>query len=279
MINKLDIDNGFKYYNLNENYKYRCYECAEFINSNIEFSNSFDMIYNLLNYSEFSNIEEFWNIKNINNMFCENIDPFVTNLIVVLSYTNHQHNIKEYKLDDEQINIHKKRVKECFENDLINRNYDGIRISQMLWAIYFIRIVLIEVGRLQYELYYPNIKIHIPKGEKLIYGDVIESLNNSRKYIEKYFKLDRYDYYCNSWLLSSSLKELLDGQSNIMKFQSLFDIKDGESCIDDILNFVFNLKNETDFSRLDENTSLQRSIKNYLLQGNDIKLGMGILKI
>lgn len=49
--------------------------------------------------------------------------------MIVVNYKNHKDNIEKYVLPEEQINIHKFRVKECFENDLVNRHYDGIRIS------------------------------------------------------------------------------------------------------------------------------------------------------
>lgn len=39
-------------------------------------------------------------------------------------------------------------------NDLVIRKYEGVRISQMLWAIYFIRGRLLEIGILQFEYSY-----------------------------------------------------------------------------------------------------------------------------
>ena len=92
--------------------------------------------------------------------------------MIILGYELHRNNIDNYRLDINQVNIHKNRVKECFESDLIYRNYDGVRISQMLWAVYFIRVRIIEIGRLQYEYESTEknisiIKIHIPKGKKL----------------------------------------------------------------------------------------------------------------
>jgi|GEM_PF-6309524 len=40
----------------------------------------------------------------------------------------------------------------------------------------------------------------------------------------------------NSWLLSSTLKDMLGNDSNIIRFQTLFDIENGNSCISDIIN-------------------------------------------
>ena len=149
----------------------------------------------------------------------------------------------------------------------------------MLWGAYFINCRLIEIGRLQYEYYNDEvIKIHIPKGDKLNIDIVKKSLKQSHEFINKYFNISNFEYYCNSWLLSKQIHKLVNKNSNIYKFYELFDVTEGEECLDDILNFVFDLKNEIDYAKLEENTSLQRSIKNYLLKGNDIKLGRGILK-
>lgn len=283
MIEKIDIDNGFSFYNIDKSFKQKCYECAEEINKNPKYLEIFNKIYYLLNKKDLKKIKECWNKKDIESIFCKGINPYVTNLIIVLSYKNHKENIKKYKLSEEQISIHKFRVKKCFENDLINRHYDGIRISQMLWALYFIRIRLIEVGRLQFE--YSNtsngitqVKIHIPQGGKLDIKEVIDSIEKSRQLLPKVFNINKIEYLCNSWLLSNQLNKIIDHNSNIHKFYELFEVTDGDDCVDDILNFVYSLKDCKDYSMLEENTSLQKLIKQSLLNNSVFKLGLGRLK-
>ena len=281
MINKLEIDKGFNYYNINPKYKNRCYECAEAINKNIDYLNSFNKIFNLLNYENFNDIKTYWNIQNIDEMFCKSIDTFVTNLLIVLSYKTHESNIKRNKLNYDQILIHKKRVKECFENDLEKRKYDNIRISQMLWAIYFIRVRLIEVGRLQYEYFEDEgkcfIKIHIPSGEKLDYDKVIDSIDKSEEELKKVYHIKDINYVCQSWLLSNQLNAIIEPNTNIYKFYRLFYVEDGEDCTFDILNFVFSLNECENYNDLPENTILQKIIKQQLINGKKFKLGIGIL--
>lgn len=58
----------------------------------------------------------------------------------------------------------------------------------------------------------------------------------------------------------------------------MFEVKDGEDCINDILNFVYNTDDCNDYLNLEENTSLQKLIKQELLNGNKFYLGNGILK-
>lgn len=83
MIKKEDIDNSFKYYNLDDKYKDRCYKCINNINSNKSFLESFNRMNNLLNNSNFKVIRKLWKYKDVNELFCEGIDPFVTNIIIL----------------------------------------------------------------------------------------------------------------------------------------------------------------------------------------------------
>lgn len=148
----------------------------------------------------------------------------------------------------------------------------------MLWGAYFINLRIIEVGRLQYEYENSNsIKIHIPADEKLNIDNVIDSLDKALFFIKKHFKIESYCYCCNSWLLSKQIYNIVDKNSNIYKFYELFDVTEGESCVEDILNFVYKSSTKT-YNELQEENSLQRDIKKYLLNDNDIKLGKGILK-
>lgn len=279
-MNIKDIDNSLLYYGIDDKqYKLQCYACIDSINHNTIAQKEFNQLFNILFVDKTNKIKELWNIKSINMLFSQTVHPYITNLLLLSGYEVHQKNIDNYQLDDEQINIHKLRVKEALTSDIKKRNLDGIRISQMLWGAYFINLRLIEVGRLQYEYENSNsIKIHIPSDKKLDIDKVMDSLKTSGIFIKKYFKIENYCYYCNSWLLSKQIHSIVNKNSNIYKFYELFDITEGESCIDDILNFVYKLSLTKNYHELQEETSLQRDIKRYLLNNNDIKLGKGILK-
>ena len=283
MIVYKNIEEAFSFYNIDNKYKKTCYECAEEINNSDKYTEAFNKVYKILYYNDFSDIRKLWDIRNINELFIDNVNPFITNIMILLGYEFHLYNIKKYNLDDKQISIHKKRGKECFENDLVNREYEGIRISQMLWAVYFIRVRIIEVGILQYEYSITDdnkqvIKIHIPRGNKLDIFSVRKSIDDSKIEIEKIFKVSNCEYICNSWLLSNQIHELVDKDTNIYKFQELFNVKDGENCIKDILNFVFEIENCDDYSLLPKKTTLQKIVKNQLLKDKQFYLGLGVIK-
>ena len=279
MIQIKDIDEAFLYYNIDNKYKERCYQCANKINSNVLLLEAFNKINNILNYEDYYKVKDIWKNMDINELFCNDIDPFITNLIILLSYKANQECIKKYKLDIEQITINKKRIKEAFESDLINRHYSFVRISQMLWAFNFVRVKIIEIGRLQYQIFdKETVKIHIPRGSKLDINKVIESIKLSKIKLKEIYKIDNTKYICNSWLLSNKLNELINKESNIHKFYELFDVEDGNNCNNDLLNFVYQVKYIDDYNKLEENTTLQRIIKKELLQGTIFKIGNGTLK-
>ena len=287
VINKKVINKALEYYNIdNMEYKLKCYECINYINNNSNLKLKMINMYNKL-YDNKKNLRDYWKKKNIAELFGDNYHPFVTNIVLLLGYKIHIKNMKKYKFDKYQENIHKLRVKNALISDIEQRHYDGIRITQMLWGIYFINIKIIEVGRLQYELSNNNpinnkeeycIKIHIPGDKKLDISDVEKSLVESKEQIKKYFKINDLEYYCDSWLLSKKIRNVIDNNSNIAKFSDLFYIIDGDDATCDILKYVYNIKECTDYNKLDEGTSLQKRIRKLLVNGIKIKSGIGKLK-
>ena len=289
MFTKAMIDEALDFYDITDSeYKKNCYKCIDELKENNEYQNTVNEVYNTLFIDKTDKIRSLWSLKNISDLFGNIKHPFITNVLLLSGYKVHKSNIYEYHLDEEQIKIHKVRVKEALLNDIKVRKYAGIRISQMLWGAYFINLRIIEVGRLQYEFirfnplnereYKECIKIHIPSGGRLFENQVKDSIIKSKKEIIRYFDLENPEYYCSSWLLSPSINKLLDKNSNIKKFYNMFEIIDEKDGLDDVLNFVFNVKEVNDYAELEENTSLQIKIKQMLLRNENITVGIGILK-
>lgn len=283
LIKKEALKEGLLFYNIEINdYIEKCYQCLENINNNIELKNKINYVLNLLYTNTDNIIEKLWKERDLEEYLGKNYNKFIHSIIIISGYKIHEENMNKYKFDKYQISTHKKRVRECLTNDIYKKNLKAIRLSQLLWGLYFINIRLIEVGRLQYE--YCNkdnkkcIKIHIPPGSKLLLNEVINSLEKSKFEIKRYFYLENIEYYCESWLLSKEIKSLLNSNSNIYNFQKLFDIKDGENAIKDILNFVYGLQEVNNFEELKEDTKLQKKIKKLLLNKTEIHKGIGKLK-
>ena len=65
MIDKKIIDEAFEFYNIDKAYIEKCNKCAEEINKNKCYKKEFDKVYEKLYYSDFSDIKELWDIKDI----------------------------------------------------------------------------------------------------------------------------------------------------------------------------------------------------------------------
>lgn len=273
------IKSALDYYEIfDQSYIDKCCKCVEDLNSIENFNEKFEQVYEILYGNQTEKIDALWQTQNKAEMFGEFYNPFVTSVLILLGCNLHKRNMEIKNFDDYHKQLYKLRVRETLTNDIYTRKLDSVRISQMLWASYFINTKLIEVGRLQYENSGTFVKIHVPSGSKLKITLVLKSLENSKKEIEKYFNIKNPEYRCDSWLLSKQINALVDKNCNISKFYNLFDVKDGSDATKDVLDFVFQEQDCVDYKNLKENTSLQRLLKKQLLSGRPIKIGLGKLK-
>lgn len=269
-----------------EKYKKRCLEVVYDINNNEMLKNKVEELFYKLYDRNKESLSKLWKAKKVSELFGE-CDLFITSVMILLGYDIHRKNMSKYNLSDEQKSIHIKRVKNALLDDIYIRGYESVRISQMLWASYFINLRIIEVGGFQYELVTKNpitkekeecIKMHVPKGASLNEEDVRSSIRKSTYEIERYFKVKDINYYIESWLLSPEVLALLDDNSNILKFSKLFSIKSMGECTRDILDFVFNDVYIKDYNLLVCKTSLQVKLKSLLINKKEIHIGIGKLK-
>lgn len=269
-----------------EEYKKRCLEVASDINNNEVLKNKVEELFYKLYDRNKEGLSKYWKMKKVSELFGD-CNLFITSVMILLGCDIHRKNMSKYNLSDEQKSIHIKRVKNALLDDIYKRGYESVRISQMLWASYFINLRIIEVGGMQYELVTKNpitkekeecIKMHVPKGASLKEKDVRSSIIKSTYEIERYFNIKDINYYIESWLLSPEVLALLDNNSNILKFSKLFSIKSMGECTRDILDFVFNDVYIKDYNLLVCKTSLQVKLKSLLINKKEIHIGIGKLK-
>lgn len=269
-----------------EEYKKRCLEVVYDINNNEVLKNKVEELFYKLYDKNKEGLSKLWKMKKVSELFGD-CNLFITSVMILLGYDIHRKNMSKYNLSDEQKSIHIKRVKNTLLDDIYIRGYESVRISQMLWASYFINLRIIEVGGFQYELVLENpitkekeecIKMHVPKGASLKEEDVRSSIRKSTYEIERYFNVKDINYYIESWLLSPEVLALLDDNSNILKFSKLFSIKSMGECTRDILDFVFNDVYIKDYNLLVCKTSLQVKLKSLLINKKEIHIGIGKLK-
>ena len=152
---------------------------------------------------------------------------------------------------------------------------------------------LFKLGRLEYERInfpyasYGNIlksgdtvySCHIPSAGPLTPDTVMQSLKLAHEFFAEELKNGILPVYCSSWMLYPPHKELFPKGSNLFKFYELFDVFD---CKIDESNHNFWRIFNKEFSQntlrdAPENTALQKNFKSYLLQGNNMGTGRGIL--
>ena len=165
-------------------------------------------------------------------------------------------------------------------------NYGFYKFDRSFWTSRQVSMHLFRIGELEYELDHKNgqkiVSIHIPSDADLAGTKVRESLQAAKSFLEKlYPDYSKVDIMCESWLLSPSLKKILPDTSKIIHFQNSFIIVDIDLESEEYLEWVYKLKPDTmniyDYKEFPENTSLQRNMKQYLIDGGKIGMATGVL--
>ena len=164
------------------------------------------------------------------------------------------------------------------------------------WLKNHIKFELFRLGRLQFQFYECKNKtllygklpfaygekliyVHIPEGERLSEEKCKASFDEAKKFFSRYFPKYEYKYYfCESWLLFEGNKEFMAKDSNILKFMSLFDIRYSLKIDKQAIERIFG-KRRLFKKNYSEKTTLQRSAKRYLLEGNKLGVGIGVRKV
>lgn len=163
------------------------------------------------------------------------------------------------------------------------------------WIKNHLNLTLFKLGRLQYQMYQVENKtlkydllpfnygdnllyVHIPQGEKLIYSSCITSIRTAKEFFKTYFSEFNYElFFCESWLLYEENYAFMSVSSNILQFQSLFEIVYNESDDKQAIERIFG-KRHLFKSKYPENTTLQKQAKAYMKAGNRFGIGIGIIR-
>lgn len=178
------------------------------------------------------------------------------------------------------------------EDYLAKHHAPGFR--EWPWVAHSLRLNVIRIGRLQFQ---PSklaedvmlngesfpagtriLEIHIPAGEPLTLEDVLDSIKQAPSFFKTYFGIEYSLFHCHSWLLSPDLNKLLPGHSRIIQFQKLFAVYKTDNNMRQAEERVFGFCSD-DPIEYPENTSLQRTLKQYLLAGHTVPMGAGIRKV
>lgn len=122
------------------------------------------------------------------------------------------------------------------------------------------------------------LSVHIPSDASLKMEYCLDSIQQSKEFFRRYFPERQISrYFCDSWLLSPALKELLPQTSNILQFQKLFEVQKWDAESDAFLEWVY-LRKDIPTEQLPEDTSLRRRMKAHLLAGGRVGEALGELR-
>ena len=171
------------------------------------------------------------------------------------------------------------------------RKYQIYGLEEIGWIAQSVKMNLFRLGRLQFEPYVLKedlkcksgilkrgtevLNVHIPAGEPLDHEKCLESFKMAEHFFEEDGKT--HIYMCDSWLLSPRLKEVLGVESNILKFQNMFEIVKIYETYPQAEQRVF-LDVEKDKQQYPEDTSLRKKLKQYLIEGKNPGIGVGIIE-
>lgn len=165
-------------------------------------------------------------------------------------------------------------------------------LSELSWLKRHLSFKLFKLGRLQYCISGSEfdvldiglkkddgiIEVHIPEGEPLLLDACKASLKNAQAFFRTYFPAYEYEYYtCHSWLLDKSLLSIMDKNSNIALFQTLFQLRQNDVS-DALLKYIFRWdatrKNLHDFPA---NSSLAKKVKRAIEDGQIFHETLGVI--
>jgi len=166
-------------------------------------------------------------------------------------------------------------------------------LGELPWLSRHMEMKLFKIGRLQYciagaEQNVPEkgikkgdnvIEIHIPEGEPLDIAECKKSIEMAKSFFAKYYPEYEYEYFTShTWLLDKTLKELLKKDSNILKFQELFEIVSEEKS-DAILGYVFRWKTyRADVKNCVCNSGFAQKVRDRVMLGGDFYENLGVIK-
>ena len=154
------------------------------------------------------------------------------------------------------------------------------------WTGRQLSLLLFRIGELEFEIVSEEgekaemsqsekrspylLHVHIPSDADLSPECCDESFRMADQFFAEHFpETAGSKFACDSWLLSPALKELLPKGSRILQFQNRFEVKSWNKEEDAYLEWVFKRK-DLPLEKLPEETSLQRKMKAYVLQGGKI---------
>lgn len=219
-----------------------------------------------------------------------NLQPGILPLLVCKNLTDFRFEEDKKLGIDEKITIETLKDVNIWRKRYFSQT-GNIGTGEFKWLMFSYSGKIYRIGRLQYEkgVQRPWMKeqcnilqVHIPEGEPLDTDKCEKSMYMATEFYKNYFPLLDPKYFtCESWLLCPDLEKLLPESSNMVRFMRMWtkdhDIGDHSfQSIQRTFGFDYNRQN---YISAPENTALQRNLKRFLSEGNEINEFAGYIRI
>ena len=160
--------------------------------------------------------------------------------------------------------------------------------AQRAWMERFFALNIFRIGRLEFAFGKarrshppvglsegnPIIEVHIPQNGPLEYDACRASIRAAAAFFEKHYPDYRYTHFtCGTWFLGPEMKQFLPPESNIVKYQSLFDLFFFPNASEDALRRIFVLNDKQG-----KESTLQKKVRAFLDAGGTLHSGFGVVK-
>lgn len=164
----------------------------------------------------------------------------------------------------------------CIRGNKKLTGYPGIRIY-LTWLALYARREIYHINNFSFQLEkkYEGkdvISVHIPSGIDLSTENVLRDFACAETFFKTYFPERRFEgFICHSWMMNPELEKIMGRKTKVSQFGDLFKRYEIETAGAGVYRFVFHQATPVDPKTLSENTSMQKAIKRYLLEGNIFK--------
>ncbi|MCL1792766.1 MAG: acyltransferase domain-containing protein [Oscillospiraceae bacterium] len=176
----------------------------------------------------------------------------------------------------------------------IQRHYDWFGewgFSQHGWVMGHLRAKIFKLGRLQFEPKKldklppaelnlnlkqgdPILNVHIPRGGRLDENACLKSFESAERFFPDVLGYDFAAFGCFTWLFDPNFESLLPPDSNILKFQKMFELFPGEEGYWG-LDYVFVNITKENIKDAPKDTAFRKNLAEHLLAGGKMQPGCG----
>lgn len=161
-------------------------------------------------------------------------------------------------------------------------SYQSYGFDREWWTVRQLSLTLFRIGTLEYEIIPVEsdleLSLHIPSDSILTMANCRSSYETAKRFFEEYYpEVNRERISCESWLLAPGLQKVLAPGSKIRKFQQAFEVTKVFPEDEGYREWAYQRCN-LPVNQLPERTSLQRNLKRYLMEGNQLGSAFGYLK-